>query len=78
MSSYRNHIKKFDDIRSKSVICTGVNVVIKSSDSEKVVKPKKVKNQLPELTEIEKDNINNANDFHEFIEGPLIPDDSEE
>lgn len=78
MSSYRNHIKKFDDIRSKSVICTGENVVIKSSESEKVIKPKKVKNQLPDLTEIEKDNINNVNDFHEFIEGPKLHDDSEE
>lgn len=78
MSSYSSHIKKFDDLRSKSVVCTGENVNVKSSEVKKVVKPKNRNKVLPELSDIEKDQIAKVDDFHEFIEGHKIDDDSEE
>ncbi len=78
MSSYRNHIKKMTAILLTS---TGKNANANETESveiKKVIKHKKVKNQLPELTEIEKEEIAKVDDFHEFIHGSTVRDDSEE
>lgn len=77
MSNYRNHIKKMTKILLDS---SSKNVQVVDAEKvkiPKVVKPKNKNNQLPELSEAEKQNITNADDFHEFINnGPV--DDSEE
>lgn len=77
MSSYRNHVKKMTAILLTS---TGKKTKVDDIEIEKaqkVVKPKKVKNQLSGLTETEKQNITDADDFHEFINNVTV-DDSEE
>ena len=78
MSSYRNHIKKMTAILLIAQVNNKPVIETESVEIKRVIKRKKVINKLPKLTDVKKDDINNVNDFHEFIEGPKLHDDSEE
>lgn len=78
MSSYSNHIKKMTAILLAPDRNNPPIIETESMEIKRVIKRKKVINKLPKLTDIEKNDINNVNDFHEFIEGPKLHDDSEE
>ena len=76
MSSYRNHIKKMNDILLKSNSVSSDNVQEIVSKIPKVVKPRKPIKVLPVISDLEKSQIEKIDDFHEFIEGR--PNDLEE
>lgn len=78
MGSYSNYIKKIGIAYAlKSNLET--EILPSTFIDKKVIVKKKVKNKLiPDLSESEKEEIKNADDWHEFIDPPIISDQEEE